>query len=56
MNSPACCSQSDAGSDPSQIQAVPIVSAADRRSLHTTEIVYAVFALAAGILLFATAF
>jgi hypothetical protein len=37
------------------MQTVSSGSPADRRSLRTTEVVYAVFALAAGILLFATA-
>jgi hypothetical protein len=52
MNS-SLCSSITAGSE--QVQLPPEVSPAERRSLRSTEVVYAIFALAVGLLFFATA-
>jgi hypothetical protein len=52
MNS-SLCSSPTARSE--RMQPPPEVSPAEKRSLRSTEVVYAIFALAVGLLFFATA-
>jgi hypothetical protein len=46
----------DAGNKRSPVQSTAEASAAEKRSRHTTEVMYAAFALAVAILFFATTF